>query len=54
MPFSWDYGVLFLVGTLVGSIACAVAFGRFRFEVVPSSASASAGCCRSAGSPIAT
>ncbi len=35
MPFSWDYGVLFLVGTLAGSFACALMFGQFRIEIVP-------------------
>ena len=35
MPFSWDYGVLFLVGTLAGSFACALTLGRFRLEAAP-------------------
>lgn len=35
MPFSWDYGVLFLVGTVAGSFVCALALGLFRLEVVP-------------------
>jgi uncharacterized membrane protein YedE/YeeE len=35
MPFSWDYGVLFLVGALAGSFAAALALGRLRVEAVP-------------------
>ena len=35
MPFSWDYGVLFLVGTLSGSFVCALMLGRLHLEVVP-------------------
>lgn len=35
MPFTFDYGVLFLVGTLLGSLAFALVFGRFRWETVP-------------------
>ena len=35
MPFSWDYGVLFLVGTIAGSFVCALWLGRVRLEVLP-------------------
>jgi uncharacterized protein len=35
MPFSWDYGVLFLVGLMGGAFVSSVAAGTFHFEVVP-------------------
>jgi len=35
MPFSWDYGVLFLVGLMAGALVSALASGSFRFELVP-------------------
>ena len=35
MPFSWDYGVLFLVGLMAGAFAVVAGDGTFRFEVVP-------------------
>ncbi len=35
MPFAWDYGVLFLVGVIGGSLVTSLATGRFRVEAVP-------------------
>jgi uncharacterized membrane protein YedE/YeeE len=35
MPFSWDYGVLFLVGLMGGAFVSSLAGGTFRFETVP-------------------
>ncbi len=35
MPFSWDYGVLFLVGMVAGAFVCSVATGTFRLEFMP-------------------
>ncbi len=35
MPFSWDYGVLFLVGTMAGALVSSLVAGTFRIEVVP-------------------
>lgn len=34
-PFLWDYPMLFLVGTFLGSLASALACRSFRFESVP-------------------
>lgn len=34
-PFKWDYSMLFLVGTFLGSLASVVASRTFRVEVVP-------------------
>ncbi len=35
MPFSWDYGVLFLIGVIGGSFVSALANGSFHVEAVP-------------------
>ena len=35
MPFSWDYGVLFLVGTMAGALVSSLVTGTFHIEVVP-------------------
>lgn len=35
-PFKWDYGMLFLVGTFVGSLLSVLASRTFRVEKVPS------------------
>jgi uncharacterized protein len=35
MPFAWDYGVLFLVGLLVGAFVASLMTGTFRIELVP-------------------
>lgn len=35
MPFSWDYGVLFLVGALGGALFGSLMAGTFRIELVP-------------------
>jgi uncharacterized membrane protein YedE/YeeE len=35
MPFSWDYGVLFLIGLMAGAFVSSLASGTFRFEAVP-------------------
>lgn len=35
-PFKWDYGMLFLVGTFLGSLLSTLVSGRFRVEKVPS------------------
>ena len=35
MPFSWDYGVLFLVGLMAGALVSALLAGTFRVEAVP-------------------
>ncbi len=32
---AWDYGTLFLAGTLLGAFVSALVSGRFRFEAVP-------------------
>ena len=34
-PFKWDYHMLFLVGTFLGSLASALASRSFRLETVP-------------------
>lgn len=34
-PFKWDYHMLFLVGTFIGSLASVVASRTFRLEAVP-------------------
>ncbi|WP_294537197.1 YeeE/YedE thiosulfate transporter family protein [uncultured Rhodoblastus sp.] len=36
MPLSLDYGVLFLIGLFVGSLASVLLAGSFRIEMVPS------------------
>lgn len=36
MPFSWDYGVLFLVGMMAGAFVSSLLSASFRVEVVPS------------------
>jgi len=35
-PFKWDYGMLFLVGTFLGSLLSTLASRSFRLEKVPS------------------
>jgi uncharacterized membrane protein YedE/YeeE len=35
-PFKWDYGMLFLVGTFLGSLISSLASRSFRIETVPS------------------
>ncbi len=35
MPFSWDYGVLFLVGLMGGALVSSLVSGTFHWEVVP-------------------
>jgi uncharacterized protein len=35
MPFSWNYGVLFLVGLMAGALVSSLVAGTFRFESVP-------------------
>ena len=35
MPFSWDCGALFLVGTMAGALVSSLATGTFHIEVVP-------------------
>ena len=35
MPFSWDYGVLFLVGLMGGAFVSSLVAGTFHFEAVP-------------------
>lgn len=35
MPFSWDYGVWFLVGVPLGALIAAISSGTFRIELVP-------------------
>jgi uncharacterized membrane protein YedE/YeeE len=35
-PFKWDYGMLFLVGTFLGSLFSSLASRSFRVETVPS------------------
>lgn len=34
-PFKWDYGMLFLVGTFLGSLISSLASRSFRLETVP-------------------
>jgi uncharacterized membrane protein YedE/YeeE len=34
-PFAFDYGVLFLIGVMLGAFASAIASGTFRLELVP-------------------
>jgi hypothetical protein len=35
LPFKWDGGMLFLVGTFLGSLSSVLASGTFRWESVP-------------------
>jgi uncharacterized protein len=35
MPFAWDYGVLFLVGTMAGALALSLMTGTFQIEFMP-------------------
>lgn len=34
-PFAWNYGVLFLVGLMVGAFVSSLLAGTFRIEIVP-------------------
>ena len=36
MPPAWDYGTIFLVGTVLGSLLASLISGTFRVEAVPS------------------
>ena len=35
MPFSFDYGVIFLVGLMIGAFVSAITSGTFKIETVP-------------------